>query len=78
MMCTTVLHGGVRHHKSTPHKSGIKMTEKKLKKAYNNYSRNVTDVAYSRRTSAAQLWSAWDNELQWNLTIKVTNRTGQK
>ena len=31
--CTTVLHGGVCHHTSTPHKSGNKMKEKK----YNNY-----------------------------------------
>ena len=29
MMCTTVLHGGVCHSTSTPHKSGIKMKEKK-------------------------------------------------
>ena len=29
MMYTTVLHGGVCHHTSTPHKSGIKMKEKK-------------------------------------------------
>ena len=28
---TTVLHGGVCHHTSTPHKSGIKMKEKKKK-----------------------------------------------
>ena len=31
MMCTTVLHGGVCHRTSTPHKSGIKMKEKKKK-----------------------------------------------
>ena len=30
MMCTTVLHGGVCHRTSTPHKSGIKMKEKKI------------------------------------------------
>ena len=29
MMCTTVLHGGVCHGTSTPHKSGNKMKEKK-------------------------------------------------
>ena len=29
MMCTTVLHGGVCHRTSTPHKSGIKMKEKR-------------------------------------------------
>ena len=29
MKCTTVLHGGVCHHASTPHKSGNKMKEKK-------------------------------------------------
>ena len=29
MMCTTVIHGGACHHTSTPHKSGIKMKEKK-------------------------------------------------
>ena len=28
-MCTTVLHGGVCHRTSTPHKSGNKMKEKK-------------------------------------------------
>ena len=27
--CMTVLHGGVRHHISTPHKSVNKMKEKK-------------------------------------------------
>ena len=31
MMCTTVLHGGVFHRTSTPHKSGNKMQEKKKK-----------------------------------------------
>ena len=31
MMCTIVLHGGVCHRTSTPHKSGIKMKEKKKK-----------------------------------------------
>ena len=30
MMCTTVLHGGVCHRTSTPHKSGIKTKEKKI------------------------------------------------
>ena len=29
MKCTTVLHGGVRHRTSTPHKSGNKIEEKK-------------------------------------------------
>ena len=29
MKCTTVLHGGICHRTSTPHKSGIKMMEKK-------------------------------------------------
>ena len=29
MMCMTELHGGVCHRTSTPHKSGIKMKEKK-------------------------------------------------
>ena len=29
MKCTTMLHGGVRHRTSTPHKSGNKMEEKK-------------------------------------------------
>ena len=29
MMCTTVLHGGVCHRTSTPHKSEIKMKVKK-------------------------------------------------
>ena len=29
MKCTTVLHGGVCHRTSTPHKSGNKMNEKK-------------------------------------------------
>ena len=31
MMCTTVLHGGVCHRTSTPHKSGNNMKEKKKK-----------------------------------------------
>ena len=31
MMCTTVLHGGVCHRTSTPHKSGNTMKEKKKK-----------------------------------------------
>ena len=31
-MCTTVLHGGVCHRTSTPHKSGNKITEKKKNK----------------------------------------------
>ena len=30
MMCTTVLHGGVCHRTSTPHKSGTKKKEKKI------------------------------------------------
>ena len=30
MKCTTVLHGGVWHRTSTPHKSGDKMKKKKL------------------------------------------------
>ena len=29
MMCTPVLHGGICHRTSTPHKSGNKMKEKK-------------------------------------------------
>ena len=33
MMCTTVLHEGVCHRTSTPHKTGNKMKEKKKKKA---------------------------------------------
>ena len=32
MMCTTVLHGGVCHCTSTPHKSGNNMKKKKEKK----------------------------------------------
>ena len=31
MMCTTVLHGGVRHHTSTPHRSGNMMKGKQKK-----------------------------------------------
>ena len=31
MMCMTELHGGVCHRTSTPHKSGNKMKEKKIK-----------------------------------------------
>ena len=30
MLCTTVLHGGVCHRTSTPHKSGNTMKEKKI------------------------------------------------
>ena len=36
MMCTTVLHGGVCHRTSTPHKSGNKMKEKKKKFSKND------------------------------------------
>ena len=32
MMCMTMLHGGVCHRTSTPHKSGNKMKEGKNKK----------------------------------------------
>ena len=39
MMCTTVLHGGVCHRTSTPHKIGNKMKEKKkIISHYNHYS----------------------------------------
>ena len=41
MMCTTVLHGGVCHRTSTPHKSGIKMKEKKKKLSYTHLLRDV-------------------------------------
>ena len=34
MMCTTVLHGGVCHRTSTPHKSGNKIKEKKKKNLF--------------------------------------------
>ena len=37
-MCTTVLHGGVCHRTSTPHKSGIKMKEKNFSNLYYNYT----------------------------------------
>ena len=38
MMCTTVLHGGVCHRTSTPHKSGNKMKEKR-KNHWSRYMR---------------------------------------
>ena len=38
MMCTTVLHGGVCHRASTPHKSGIKMKEKQGAINFNSFS----------------------------------------
>ena len=38
MMCTTtVLHGGICHRTSTPHRRGNKMKEKKKKKMIYNY-----------------------------------------
>ena len=43
MVCTTVLHGGVCHRSSTPHKSGNKMKEKK------EYIRHPTRFLHSIR-----------------------------
>ena len=51
MMCTTVLHGGVYHRTSTPHKSGNTMKEKKnvivlLLFCFNEFNLNIAKVAY--------------------------------
>ena len=43
MMCTTVLHGGVCHRTSTPHKSVNKMKEKKKKTEVMSYSPGFTN-----------------------------------
>ena len=52
IMCTTVLHGGVSHRTSTPHKSGNKMKEKKktviVTKVW-TLSRHVQYLNYHRR-----------------------------
>ena len=50
MMCTTVLHGGVCHRTSTPHKSGNKMKEKKKK----ILSENVTIIVIILRPQNAE------------------------
>ena len=49
MLCTTVLHGGVCHRTSTPHKSGNKMKEKKKK---NEIMRIILDVTNDLGLSA--------------------------
>ena len=48
MLRTTVLHGGVCHRTSTPHKSGNKMKEKKKKmsKEDDNLMKSATCRAY--------------------------------
>ena len=47
MMCTTVLHGGVCHHTSTPHKIGNKMKEgKKRKKQTKKLKHTVCLMSY--------------------------------
>ena len=49
MMCTTVLHGGVCHRTSTPHKSGNKMKEKRRERSAHlenlNYCKLVAILA---------------------------------
>ena len=47
MMCTTVLHGGVCHHTSTPHKSGNKMKEKKKNLNITKNQHNTTNVVFA-------------------------------
>ena len=50
MMCTTVLHGGVCHRTSTPHKSGNKMKEKTLYTLINK-EKKILMVDYNTRTT---------------------------
>ena len=44
MMCTTVLHGGVCHRTSTPHKNGNKMKKKKKK---GNFGQLIVEGSYN-------------------------------
>ena len=46
MLCTTVLHGGVCHRTSTPHKSGNKIIEEEEEAVQNI---NVLDMADCRK-----------------------------
>ena len=46
MMCTTVLQGGVCNRTSTPHKSGIKMKEKKKSLVAKSTIRTPTNDYY--------------------------------
>ena len=46
MMCTTVLHGGVCHRTSTPHKIGNKMKEKKKKLKRNTKHKIINLTVY--------------------------------
>ena len=48
MMCTTVLHGGVCHRTSNPHKSGNKMTEKKKKSCKEPVDRQIAEATTLR------------------------------
>ena len=61
MMCTTVLHGGVYHHASTPHKSGNNMKEKRSERSAHpgnlNHCKLVANLAglyYSAVTGRAE------------------------
>ena len=40
-MCTTVLHGGICHNTSTPHKSGNKLQEKKKMRERGNVAGKI-------------------------------------
>ena len=51
MMCTAVLHGGVCHRTSTPHKSGTKMKEKKKKQRPVLHSLRHEQATISRQLS---------------------------
>ena len=44
MMCPTVLHGGVCHRTSTPHKSGNKMKEKKKVDIYLDFGASTRSM----------------------------------
>ena len=51
MKCTPVLHGGVCHRTSTPHKSGNKIKEKKKNPFILRYSASFHVVTHSNANS---------------------------
>ena len=61
MMCTTVLHGGVCHRTSTPHKSGNKMKEKKIR--FNHYLRLEPTIIIMRNNYCDARWYSFESLL---------------
>ena len=61
MMCTTLLHGGVCHRQSTPHKSGNKMKEKKKTKYDNKVSETSNKCCLSITNSSNPYIIIWHN-----------------